>query len=179
MDIVKNIICLENNKVSVIRSKANKLEFVKKDGEVDFPVTVDFWDWWKRAVSYIDGDSVDICFVYDKDYDLLHDNGIIAKNILNSEESSWKVEHIKSYFWELKPTYINLLIVGPEEQEYSLGGDKGVTSRRFYTNLSFKSYAPKKSVSENASSENIEPVSEDDYSEFARYFVEMIRRERG
>lgn len=179
MDIVKNIICLDNNTVSVIRFRANKLEFVKKDGEVVFPVTVDFWEWWKRVVSYIENDPVDICFVYDKNYDLLQDNEIISKNIINSEESSWRIEHIKSYFWELKPTYLNLLIVGPEEQEYSLGGDKGVASHRFYTNLSFKSFAPKNSVSENRSSDNLDPVSEDDYSEFARYFIEMIRRERG
>ena len=50
------------------------MEFIKKDGEVDFPVTVDFWDWWKRAISYVEGkDEADFCFIYDKDYDLLHD----------------------------------------------------------------------------------------------------------
>ena len=179
MDIVKNIICIENNRASVIRYKAGKLEFVKKDGEVDFPITIDFWEWWKRAVSYIDGEMVDICFVYDKSYDLLQDNEIVEKNILNSETSSWKIEHIKSYFWELKPTYINLTIVGPDEQEYILGGEKGAASRRFYTNLCFKSHSPKRERKENVDANSAEPINEDDYTEFAKYFIDMVRRERG
>ena len=68
MDIVKNIICLENDRASVIRLKSDKLEFVKKDGEIDFGISIDFWDWWKKVVSYVEGDEVDICFIFDKNY---------------------------------------------------------------------------------------------------------------
>lgn len=180
MDIVKNLICLENDKASVIRLKADKMEFVKKDGEIEFPITIDFWDWWKRVVSYIDGDPVDICFVYDKQYDLLSENDINKNNIINTEGSCWKVEHIKSYFWELKPTYINIVIVGAEQQEYVLGGEKSAASRRFYTNLDFndldvKAKEPAVQYEENGTSY----IAEDDYTNFAKYFVDMLRRERG
>ena len=98
MEIIKNLICLENDRASVIRLKDDELNFVKKDGETDFPITIDFWEWWKRVVSYIDGDDVDICFIYDKKYDLLSENNILKKNIVNTNDSKWKVEHIKYYF---------------------------------------------------------------------------------
>lgn len=45
--MVKNIIFVENSNVSVVRLKKDRLEFLKKDGEIEFPITVDFWDWWK------------------------------------------------------------------------------------------------------------------------------------
>jgi len=184
MDIVKNLICLENDRASVIRLRSDKLEFVKKDGEIDFPITIDFWEWWKRVVSYIDGEPVDICFVYDKNYDLLQANSIAENNVINTEESSWKVEYIKSYFWQLKPTYINLVIVGAEQQEYALGGDKGAISRRFYTNLNFEVSDESNEVEENIENESTEtdsipPIDEGECSDFAKFFIDLIRRERG
>lgn len=180
MDIIKNLICLENDKASVIRFKSDKLEFVRKDGEIDFPITIDFWEWWKRVVSYVDGDPVDICFVYDKNYDLLQENDVTTNNIINSEDSSWKIEHIKSYFWELKPTYLSLVIVGLEQQEYVLSGDKGAASRRFYTNLNFSISNSKSKVPEvSVEKDSIPQIAEEDYSEFAKYFIDLIRRERG
>lgn len=190
MDIVKNIICLENDRASVIRLKSDKLEFVKKDGEIDFPITLEFWDWWKKVVSYIDGDAVDICFVYDKKYDLLQDNKILDNNIINSEESVWRIEHIKSYFWELKPTYLHLAIVNPDNQEYILGSAESSNIRRFSTNLAFK--IPKVTIEEDMECEGMRyedmeygkmeqvlEVQKGEYSKFARFFVDLINRERG
>ena len=180
MDIIKNLICLENNKASVIRLKEDKLEFVKKDGEVDFPITVDFWEWWKNVVSYINGDSVDICFVYDKQYDLLLENDITKNNIINSNNSNWEIEYIKQYFWKLKPTYFNLVIVGPEQQEYALSGDNNVVAKRFYTNLNFKVPNNVPKPLETILVEDSTPKSlDEDYSEFAKFFIDLIRRERG
>lgn len=184
MNIVKNIICLDENKASVIRLISKELEFVKKDGEVDFPIMTDFWNWWKKVVSYVEGDPVDICFVYDKNYDLINECDVYEKNIINSEESIWKVEHIKSYFWNLKPTYLNLMIVGPHNQEYFIGGEGNAIPRRFYTNLEFK---PVNVGNKKKNSNTVEikeegkerPQSDNEYSEFAKYFVDLIRRERG
>ena len=36
----KNIIYLENGMVSLIRHKGDKIEFIKRDGEIDFPVSL-------------------------------------------------------------------------------------------------------------------------------------------
>lgn len=184
MEPIRNLICLDRDRASVIRLKNDEMQFVKKDGEVDFPITVDFWEWWKRVVSYVDGDPVDLCFVYDKNYDLLQENDVIENNILNAQESAWKFEHIKHYFWELKPTYINLMIVGENQQECALDGDKSIANRRFYTNLDFKVQnvrtKPSKEVPvevEEHSEE--EPLEEADITPFAKYFRDLIRKERG
>lgn len=179
MGIIKNLICIENNRASVIRLKSDKLEFVKKDGEIDFPVTIDFWDWWKRVASYVNGDAVDICFIYDKPYDLLQVNDITKNNIINSDESSWKFEHIKSYFWELKPIYFNLQIVGLEQQECVISGNKGPACRSFYTNLNFNEQDIKHiSSAKKEDGDKSSQITEDEYSKFAQYFVDLIRRER-
>lgn len=181
MDIIKNLICLDNNKACVIRLKADNMAFIKKDGEIDFDITVDFWDWWKRVISYIEGEPVDICFIYDKDYDLLKEDSIVQTNIINSEESAWKIEHIKSYFRKLRPTYFNLLMIGPEQQEYALDKNQGIKSRRFYTNLNFKSLNVPCVQDDNKSLEEAteSSISEDDITEFAKYFIDLIRSERG
>jgi hypothetical protein len=179
MDMIKNLICIENSIISVIRLKSDKLEFLKKDGEVEFPITIDFWDWWKKAISYIEGDSVDMCFVYDKDYDILREDFITQNNILNTEESSWNIKWINSYFWQLKPTYVNVSIIGSENQEFVLGGGTASKSgKRFYTNLNFsaESKSQKKATDGN---EGVETIDEDDYSPVAKFFIDMIRRERG
>lgn len=182
--MVKNIIFIENSNVSVIRLKKDRLEFLRKDGEVEFPLTVDFWDWWKKSLSYIDRDEVDICYIYDKDYDILHEKFVQEMNILNSEESSWNLHWIKEYFWKLKPTYFSITIVGLSEQEYSLGGDDSTAKfrKKFYTNLDFNRGAQaelknKKTTRDIESSS--EQITDEDFSPVAKYFIDMIRRERG
>ena len=178
--MIKNLICLENNKVSVIRLKDDKLEFIKKDGEIEFPITADFWEWWKRSVQYILGEQIDLCFVYDKNYDLLNEREVLQNNIINTEASEWKVEHIKSYFWELKPTYLNITIVGINQQEYILGTtDSTINTRKFCTNLEFEANISGKGVKKENKRNIEEPLTDDDYSIFAKYFIDLIRRERG
>ena len=41
--VKKNIIFIEKDTISVIRHKGNKIEFIKKDGEVYFEVFEGFW----------------------------------------------------------------------------------------------------------------------------------------
>ena len=80
----------------------------------------------------------------------------------------------------MKPTYFNLVVVGAEKQEYSLNGDNGASTRRFYTNLDFSIDNIKINNNDNVDKDNGEvPLSDDDYSIFAKYFIDMIRRERG
>ena len=185
MAMIKNIIFVEKSIVSVIRLKKDSLEFLKKDGEIEFPLTVDFWDWWKRSLSYIEGNKVDICYIYDKDYDFLCEEFVQEVNVLNTVESSWNLGWIKEYFWKLKPTYFNISIMGLNEQEYSLGGDGSSTKfrKRFYTNLNFKEEQRSDFDNQGADSlNNYAPsvlIDEDYVSPIAEYFRDMIRRERG
>lgn len=182
--MVKNIIFVENSIVSVVRLKNDRLEFLKKDGEIEIPVTIDFWDWWKKSLSYIDDDEVDICYIYDKDYDFLYEEFVQKMNVLNTEKSSWNLGWVKEYFWKLKPTYFSISIVGLNEQEYNLGGDGSSSKfrKRFYTNLNFNGIEKMENVNHSQIDEietSEELIDEDDFSPVAKFFIDMIRRERG
>lgn len=172
--MIKNMIFLEKNKASVIRHRGDKLEFIKKDGEVDFPITIDFWEWWKRAVSYVDGDKVDLCLIYDKEYDLLKDPFWENVEKVSKEESIWNEEYIKSFFWELKPICFNVCLVGPNEEEFFLEDyKKAIQQKRYYTNIALDM---KKSGAKGKEDETSDPVS--DISPIAKYFVDLIHSER-
>lgn len=139
----------------------------------------------ENSLSYIDGDDVDICYIYDKDYDFLYEEFIQEVNILNTEESSWNLGWIKEYFWKLKPTYFNISIVGLNEQEYNLGGDGSSSKfrKRFYTNLNFAGAKKTDLLNQDDflvdNDNSSEPIDEDDFSPVAKFFIDMIRRERG
>lgn len=178
--MIRNMIYIEKDMISVVRLKGDKIEFVKQDGEIDFPVTTDFWDWWKRAVSYIDNDMVDICIVYDKDYDILQHN-ILKNNIVNFENSTWSIEQIKEYFWNIKPTYFNISITGINKQEYIISKKDEMNCRKFFTNIYIEEKIElEKKIEENIDTlESKDTINESEYSDFARFFRELIRRERG
>ena len=98
--VKRNLIVLEKDIVSVIRH-TGKLEYIKKEGEYEFPISVDFWNWWKKALSYLpDEDELDICFVYDKEYDLLSEEFYMNAKKVEKNESIWNVEYIKTFFWK-------------------------------------------------------------------------------
>lgn len=180
-NIIKNIIYLENGKVSVIRHKGDHIEFIRKDGEIDFPITLDFWTWWQRAVSYIEGDGADLCFIYDKQYDLLTDIFLKSLKQVSHDKSVWDIKYIKQFFWKLRPTYFNVCMIGLDGQEFFLSENKlsNATQKVFYTNLAFPSkYLEKNNDSEEKMQENIE-IDENDISDIAKYFVDLIRKERG
>ena len=158
------------------------MAFIKKDGEVDFPVTVDFWDWWKKAVSYIETrDEADFCFIYDKDYDLLHDEFLENINQVSDKDSIWDINYVKNFFWELKPIYFSVCLIDQNGEEYYLNGKKSsnIAQKRFYTNLVF---SVKESANANGNSESeddIVPIDEGNISDVAKYFVDLLRKERG
>ena len=183
MDMTKrNIIFLENGRASVIRHYGQKIEFIKRDGEIDFPITVDFWDWWKKAVSFIDDDDdADFCFIYDKQYDLLNDTFLLGLKLVDSQDSVWDIKYIKSFFWELKPTYFSVVLFGKAKQEYVLGDNNYDVSmqKRFYTNLNVSNFKHGKKVEINQDVVDEPTISDEDVSPIAKYFIDLIRKERG
>lgn len=178
--VKKNIIFIEKNTVSVIRHKGNTIEFIKKDGEIDFDIFEDFWEWWKNAVSYLKDDETDLCFIYDKDYKLLHDEFLNEIKMVDPSETIWNVNYIKNFFWELKPTYFSVCLVAPSGIETLLGSDKAKKNmqKRFYTNMEFSRM--EKSISDNnLKNENGEEIKEDEISSIAKFFTDLLRKERG
>ncbi len=184
--VKKNIIFLEKNMVSLIRHKGDKIEFIKKDGETDFEVSDNFWKWWKEAVSYLPDDETDLCFIYDKDYELLHDDFLNEVKKVEFKDSVWNINYIRSFFWELKPTYFNVCLVDRADREIYLSGNEGksVSVKKFYTNMEFDgasifSCELKDDGEIQNGNENVEKIDESEISDIAKYFVDLIRKERG
>lgn len=173
--VKRNMICLEKGRVSVIRHFGDNIEFIKRDGEVDFPVTVDFWEWWKKALSYLPDDELDICFVYDKEYDLMNNDFYKDALKVNTEDSVWNIKYIKNYFWKLKPTYFNITLIGANSQEitWSCGNGK----KCFYTNINIELNEANHANSQGKT--DSDEIDEDNISPIAKYFIDLIRKERG
>ena len=69
--MIRHLILLQNQKVALFRIHNNKVEPILKEGEKIFALKEDFWEWWQEAAEYMQGDCVDICFVFDKPHPLI------------------------------------------------------------------------------------------------------------
>lgn len=184
--VKKNIIFLENNMVSLIRHKGDKIEFIKKDGETDFEINEGFWTWWKEAVSYLEDDETDFCFIYDRDYSILHDEFLNKVKRVEAKDSLWDINYIRNFFWELRPTYFNVCLIDEESRKVYLSDNKqgAVPAKEFYTNMRFDNVqAAKKDVTGSTENNDVrkgaEQFDESEISDIAKYFVDLIRKERG
>ena len=66
--VYRYLFFLYNGEVTVINFEKHgqkKFCYEKREGEKCFPISDDFWDWWKRAAAYINGEPVDFCFLFD------------------------------------------------------------------------------------------------------------------
>ena len=61
--MIKNLFVINQGKIALFRLHDNRLEEIKKEGEIFFDLTDGFWGWWVGGVDYVSGDSIDLCFV--------------------------------------------------------------------------------------------------------------------
>ena len=93
--MIKHLILLQNQKVALFRIHNNEMEPILKEGEKIFALKEDFWEWWQDAAEYMQGDPVDICFVFDKPHPLIQESAFYTP--LN-EQSQWTQENILEVF---------------------------------------------------------------------------------
>lgn len=89
---------LNNEKITVIeydREREKKFKYLSNKGEKTFFITDEFWEWWSNAVSYVEGQSVDFCFIYDKVYDISNDE--FVRRLPKVQESCWTRLAIKNF----------------------------------------------------------------------------------
>ena len=82
------IFLLDNGKIMIFHAVEDDFEIIPNLGEECFPIDENFWDWWKETVSYIDGEETDLCFIYDKHYDIIED----APESGAKKESFWQIK---------------------------------------------------------------------------------------
>lgn len=57
-----------------------------KDGEMEFKINEHFWQWWKESVGYVKGDECDLCFVWDKENEIVFHHDLFQSKI---DGSAW------------------------------------------------------------------------------------------
>ena len=72
--MIKNLFVINQGKIALFRLHDNRLEEIKKEGEIFFDLTDGFWGWWVGVVDYVSGDSLDLCFVWNKEQSIIFDN---------------------------------------------------------------------------------------------------------
>ena len=134
------IFLLDNEKIMICHAVKDDFEIIPKLGEERFPIDEEFWDWWKEAVSYIDGEKTDFCFIYDKHYDIIENAP--ESETENSKESYWHIEKIAKFLKRsTKSGSIRLITADKNEIPLKLWADEG-SAKVFYTNMTFAQNKP-------------------------------------
>lgn len=172
-EIYEYLFFIENEYVTVYQflKGKKKFEYLKRDGSVSYPITKDFWEWWKRASDYVEEvDKLDFCFIYDTDNILISDP--FLKNMdMVAEKSCWDKEAVKSFFNEMvENTHIELCLpdgkVESFDKENQLFGGALNVKKKFFTNIEIES------------SNDSVVMDKNGISPFALYFQELRRREK-
>lgn len=152
MAIHKYLFFIEENQVMVYcyNEKKGEFKYEKNEGEERFPLSKDFWAWWKEAASFNrNNDSVDFCFICDKICDYIN------HDFNKADKSIWEKSVIQKFFMtQIKYSHIRLkneeqIIIKSYDKENTMFSDNSI--RIFYTNLYKES---------EKSSEGISPLCE-------------------
>ncbi len=175
------------------------MEFLKRLGENTFPIPENFWDWWKKSVSYTIEDTVDFCFIYDEEYPFLKDSFIEQAD--KPEQTIWDMDYLTSFFKEFSG-YSNVCLTTGNGVEVTLSFTGRRTDRKngtFATNIcgevgeTAAAMEPEDSmetedcVESEASGvverprqgeKKVKRLESSKVSDFARYFMDLLEAER-
>ncbi|MCR5587511.1 MAG: hypothetical protein K6F77_08260 [Lachnospiraceae bacterium] len=93
----------DNIVVKIIRynSTNEKTEYLKKDGDQLIKFDSSLFDWWKEKISYVEGDYIDVAFLYDTDDIKEFMDTVLALN--KSSNTVWTQKVIEDFIkFELK-----------------------------------------------------------------------------
>ncbi len=178
---IKNIIYIENGKVSVIRYKNDKLEFIKRDGEKEFIISDEFWCWWKNAVSYLKENKLDICFIYDNNNDIISNEFYNSADKVDGKNTMWNIDYIRQFFAKVKEDYRDVCLIDINENKVYL---KETTEKKhphvYYTNLELDNFTNE--VEQEIEDETVkeqELIKDEEIGTVAKYFLELMKEEKG
>lgn len=174
MKVYQYLFFLYKNTIMVIEYDSQRTEkffYIKNQGEKMFPVTANFWDWWKSAVCYLSSELTDFCFIYDKEYDIIFDD--FVKNTEKPKKSCWTENTVKTFLSTMLE-YTHIVLIDCKENKIKI--DKSNvefcdnTPKTFYTNMEYNG---------NKSNSDITTDEEDNkVSVLARYFRALLASEQ-
>lgn len=171
---------LERGKISVIyysSQSKRKLNYEPNAGENTFLIKEDFWIWWKNAASYLDGEEVDFCFIYDREYEILQDE--FVKTVKQTEKSCWNRQIVGEFFMEIGIySHVVLYMENGDEWRFDQQNIEFMDNslRTFYTNLC---WTTQRSGEGRRIQEQGKGISEEEeLTAFARYYKGLLEAER-
>lgn len=155
-----------NGKITVINYEKHgekKFRYEKREGEESFPVPDDFWDWWRKAAAYINGELVDFCFLCDH-----REYSILSHDFIQAESSCWTKTVIEDFFTEMQD-FTHVKLISEDSGELWIHKTNQIFADNsemiFYTNISLEQ-AGKVVVSQPG-----------DMTTFARYFRGLLEEQ--
>lgn len=166
------IFYIENGYVAVYRFfKRREFRCLKRDGLIQFPVTEDFWNWWKTSAEYVEEtDQMDFCFLCDQVENIIMSN--VFLDLTNQvKKSCWNKKLIGKFFEEiLENTHIEVCFSNGKsmrlDKQNQLFNPMQNVKKIFYTNVGVETY--------DQDTKQIEG----EMSLLASYYQEKIKKEK-
>lgn len=136
---------INEEKISVFhydsKNKKNPFKAEKNKGETEFSIKEEnFWNWWKETVSYTEGDTIDFCFIYDCQNEIINHDFIYNYNNSNKNKTIWTIEKLNTFFKrvEIMKKYSSISIITDNGICIELGKHLDFSHKQFYTNICYE-----------------------------------------
>lgn len=166
--VYQYLMLFEKGQVTVAdyeRKRGKGVAYITREGEKTFPVTDDFWSWWKDAVSYIAGEPVDLCILYDRD------PGILEHHMETVKASAWNREKVEEHIMEMTDYSLVGLVTADGRELLFKRRDQMFSDHNaagFFTNLSL----------DMGGEEREEKTRTEEQPVFARFFQQLLEERK-
>lgn len=160
------LVILKGQEIALFRIHNNILENRRKEGKQFFDATEDFWEWWENSVEYMQGDIVDMAFVWDTPSPLM-------------TESEFYEPLKKDTQWNQEIILEALSLVGLENLQLLQGNCEADQKNALFTNIEItsESIVPRNSRKKLNPKEIEIPEKRAQETESQKYYREMIEKE--
>ncbi|RDU71834.1 hypothetical protein [Helicobacter brantae] len=160
--VIRMAFVLVDSKLRLFKIE-HQMEEVKKEGERLICVDENFWEWWKQEMDYVKDDVLDLCFVWDKQDEILHNGEFFSAEL-------------QSDFWNQREVLNLLRDLGIDAKVVDSRGkllkDSKKSSLQLYSNIVWSEFIQQPSKQK-------EVICKDDEGKSpAWWYFENKRRER-
>ncbi|WP_291946873.1 hypothetical protein [Campylobacter sp.] len=152
--MIRNLFLIDNEKIAVFKYRNEKIEAIKREGEIFFTINEDFWIWWEKIVEYVKDDELDLCFVWNKKNELIFNHSFFVENL---EDTIWNISIVKKILDKHIP---HSKLTNKQETH---------TQNSFYTNITLQNKISKDIYIEE------EMLKQETKSQ--KYFRELMKKE--
>lgn len=168
---ITNLIILKDQKIALVEIHNNTLESIKKEGEIFFDAEKGFWEWWENSAEYMQGDAVDMAFVWDTPSPLITESAFYEPS---KKDTQWNQENILEA----------LSLVGLENLQLLHGDCEADQKNVLFTNIEItsieitsKSIVPRTPIKKHNPKEIEIPEKRAQETEAQKHYREMIEKE--